>query len=457
MKLKLALAAIFLMSSLAASAIEIGVGKGQIIKLSRPAAHVFIADPDIADIDVRSPDYIYVYGLKVGETSLHALDSNSNTIMQADVIVSPNYSNVSKILKEVLPQSNVHFSAAANGLIVEGEVNTPEDAEKALAIINASSDSGTKVVNMLKIRGSDQVMLRVRIAEVSRTELKNFGINLGDILNRGSFAFGLLSGRPFVDPTAFAGVSQNNGDNVLTIGGRLASNNITGVIDALETQGLVKTLAEPNLTAKSGESASFLAGGEFPIPVPQQNGVTTIEYQQYGVQLDFTPTVLSNDKISLKVAPNVSSLATSTVTIANNNVPSLTIRKASTTVELGSGESFAIAGLLQNDATNNINKFPWLGDIPVLGALFSSNDFQKDETELVVIVTPYIVHGVKDGTKLMTPTDGLTIPNDADRILLGKTYADKPAPGRAGTGEQEGVIAKYKLHGDSGYMLEDQQ
>ncbi len=452
MKKLLTIAVLIISLGSAANALEIGVGKGQIIKLSRPAAHVFIANPDIADIDVRSPNYIYVYGLKTGETSLHALDSNSNPILQTDIIVSANLASLGKILKEVLPDSSIHFSSVDAGLIMQGEVNTPEDAEKALSIVTATAGPATKLVNMLKIRGSDQVMLRVRVAEVSRNQLKNFGINLADILNNGTFGFGLLTGRA-VDGV-FAGIAQNSSSNLLKITGTQGDNRLTGVLDILETQGLVKVLAEPNLTAKSGESASFLAGGEFPIPIPQQNGVTTIEYKQFGVQLDFTPIVLSNNKISLKVAPNVSSLAPSTVTIANNNIPTLSIRKASTTVELGSGESFSIAGLMRNDVTNDISKFPWLGDVPILGALFRSNNFKNNETELVIIITPYIVHGVRESDKLMTPTDGYEAPSDFQRVLMGKMSVTRNA-GRDETGPVEGTIARYKLHGDPGYVLQE--
>ena len=454
--------ALLLVSVVNANAIEIGVGKGTIINLPRPAAHVFIANPEVADIDVRSSNYIYVYGLKVGETSLHALDANNRQILQVDVVVTQNYSNLNRILKEVLPNSDIHFSTADTGLIMQGEVDTPEDAQKAVSIVTASIGPTTKLVNMLKVKGSDQVMLRVRVAEVSRTELKNFGINLGELLTNGSFTFGLFTGRAFETAAveAVAGVSPaqpatliRNGNNI-RIGGDIGSANINAVIDALETKGLVKVLAEPNLTAKSGETASFLAGGEFPIPIPQENGVITIEYREFGVKLDFTPTVLGNDKISLRVAPEVSSLTTSTVTLASITVPSISTRRVLTTVELGSGETFAIAGLMRNDVTNDINKFPWLGDLPILGLLFRSNNFQNNESELVVLITPYIVRPVKESAKVMTPTDGYQPPNDFERILLNREFVKKYPAGRAGSPEQEGTIAKYRLNGDAGYILE---
>ena len=434
-----------------ANALEIGVGKGQIINLSRPAAHVFVANPDVADIDVRSPNYIYIYGLKTGETSLHALDANSNQIIEVNIVVTQNLSTITKVIKEVVPSSKVKFTSAGASLVMQGEVDTPEDAQKVLSIVTASLDTTNRLVNMLKVRGSDQVMLKVRVAEVSRSTMKNLGVNLQNVFNSGSLAVRLLTGRVFTDPAT--GLFIPNGDS-LSATGRTGDFDLTGVIDALETQGLVKTLAEPNMTAKSGESATFLAGGEYPIPVPQQNGVTTIEYKEYGVSLNFTPTVLSNNKINLKVNPEVSSLTASSVTIQNNAIPTLITRRTSTTVELGSGESFAIAGLLSNDSNNNVNKFPWLGDIPILGALFKSTDFQSDESELVIIVTPYIVHGARESDKLLTPTDGMEESNDFQRFLLGKSYEEK-APGRAASGPNEGTMAKYKLNGDAGYMLEE--
>jgi len=215
---------------------------------------------------------------------------------------------------------------------------------------------------------------------------------------------------------------------------------------------MVKTLAEPNLTAKSGTSASFLAGGEFPIPVPSDDGTVTIEYKEFGVKLNFTPVVLSDKRISLYVAPEVSTITASTTQIQNNDIPTLSTRKATTTVELGSGESFAIAGLLQNEVSNSVNKFPWLGDLPILGSLFRSQSFNNDETELVIIVTPYIVSPVSDPKALLTPTEGLEIPSDFERILLGKMAKVKPA----GRGNMvEGDIAKYKLNGNVGFVTGD--
>ena len=430
---------IALLYSTSAGAIVIEVKKGEIVNLPEPAAHLFIADPEIADIDVRSSNYVYVFGKSVGETTLHALDANGAQIARIDIKVVYNTAGVDKILSEVLPGAAVKLSSLDNGVVIQGNVNTPEDAQKVMSIASSIVGDGANIVNAMKVRGSDQVMVRVKIAEVARSELKNFGINLSSLMTKGTLQFGFLSGDITPD---------GNNARLNMQPGRF---NITGVIDALENEGLVKTLAEPNLTARSGDSASFIAGGEYPIPVPQDNGTTTIEYKEFGVRLGFTPIVLSDNRISLQVAPEVSSITSSAVTIEGNNIPTLSTRKASTTVELASGESFAIAGLMRSDSTNDISKFPWLGDLPVLGSLFRSNDFQTNETELVIMVTPYIVRGVQDSDKIILPTDGLEVPNDFERLLLGKLYVEKPA----GAGKQSHSLAKYRLNGEAGFILEE--
>lgn len=435
-----------------AKAMDIEVKKGKVIKLPRPAAHVFIANPDVADVDVRSANYIYVYGTSIGETTLHALDANNNTIFIDDIVVRPNLASFEKTMRRLLPDSEITFDSMGNGIVLRGTVSNPKDAEIAASLASSVLDDGQNLVNMLEVRGSDQVMLRVRVAEVARTEVQNFGINLSSVFTRGSFNFGLFTGRDFLD-SADELVTSGNAVQLSGSSGRFV---VDSVIDALETEGMLKTLAEPNLTAKSGVTASFLAGGEFPVPVPQGDGVIAIEYREYGVGLEFTPTVLSDNKISLQVAPEVSTLTTSSVSIDSINVPGLATRRASTTVELGSGESFAIAGLLQNDSSNSIEKFPWLGDLPVLGALFRSNSFTNNETELVIIVTPYIVSGVADPTELALPTDGLQFPSDFERVFLGQLYETSSQPGRNNDDEYiDGSIAINRLFGSPGFILED--
>jgi pilus assembly protein CpaC len=268
------------------------------------------------------------------------------------------------------------------------------------------------------------------VAEVNRNELKRFGISLQNLANSGTFSYGVFTGRTIVDTTAANPLPRNGTDGEILTSFNDGQNTLNGVIDALEDNGLVTTLAEPTLTTQSGQSASFLAGGQIPIPVVTGTGASaqvSITYEPYGVSLGFVPLVLSKDRINLTVAPEVSALSqTGAVQTAGFNIPALLTRKASTTVELGSGQSFAIAGLISNDRSNDITKFPFLGDVPVLGTLFRSSQFQHNQTELVIIVTPYIVGGVDNAKALHDPTQGLVMSSDVERILMGKLYKDMP-------------------------------
>jgi pilus assembly protein CpaC len=275
----------------------------------------------------------------------------------------------------------------------------------------------------MHVNAPNQVNIRVRVAEVSRSIEKQLGFNWDTAFKFGNFALGL----------AFGNVGAvSNGIGAIT--GSFNSNKVsaTALIDALASNGLITILAEPNLSAVSGEPASFLAGGEFPFPVPQSNNTTTIDFKKFGVSLNFVATIADNERINLHISPEVSEISTANqVTLCPGSssttsscfvVPSLTSRRAETTIELGSGESFAIGGLLQNDITQNLNKFPWLGDLPVLGTLFRSNDFKRNESELVIIVTPYIVRPTASASRLAAPTDGFTPSSDASQVFNGATY-----------------------------------
>jgi pilus assembly protein CpaC len=286
-----------------------------------------------------------------------------------------------------------------------------------------------RLVMNLGVAAPSQVHLRVRVAEVSRDVLKQFGINWDAVFSTGRFAFGLATG---VNPVATAGgvLVRNNATDSLF--GQIVSGNwdINGLIDALDNEGMIKILAEPNLTALSGKTATFLAGGEFPVLVPEGEDRIVIQFKEFGVSLAFTPTIVGRDRISLKVKPEVSQLSnTGAVEVQGFTVPALTTRRAETTVELGGGQSFAVAGLLQNNITHDIRKFPGLGDVPVLGTLFRSDSFRREETELVIIVTPYIVRPVS-ASMLAAPTDGLVPPSDTDRVLHGREYKPTAVRGR---------------------------
>jgi len=428
------------------------VSKGRLIRLSTAASAVIAADPVVADVQVVSPTLVYINAKNVGETTVLAVDSKDHEILRATISVTHNLSKLNSAVKEMIPEANVTFHSVDGALVMRGDVDSPLQAEDVRRLAAPFLKDKQTLINMLHPLGSNQVMLKVKVAEVNRTELKNFGISLQSLASTQGFVFGALTGRTILDSS---GVVTRAG-TLGTLNGRY--NNVNGVIDALEDNGLVTTLAEPTLTAQSGQAASFLAGGEIPIPSVTGSGSSaqvSVTYQPYGVSLSFTPVVLSKDRINLTVAPEVSAISqTGGVTDAGFNIPALTTRKASTSVELGSGQSFAIAGLLQNDRSNDITKFPFLGDIPVLGSLFRSSQFQRNQTELVIIVTPYIVGAVNSSEAMRDPAQGLKMPTDAERILLGKLYEEAyPSPGDAPAAALVGEVDKPRLHGPAGYVL----
>lgn len=435
---------------------SIEVSKGKLVKLSSPASAVIAADPTIADVQVISPTLVYINGKAIGETTVFAVDSTDKEILRAVINVTNNLSKLNKAVKALVPDANVSFQSVDGALVMKGEVDSPLQAEDVKRLATSFTKSNQTLVNMLKPLGSNQVMLKVKIAEVNRTELKRFGINLQNLSNMSNFAFGLLRGRQILDATTRA-LTRNGTDNTIFTQFNDGQNDINAVIDALEDNNLVSTLAEPTLTTQSGQPASFLAGGQFPVPVVTGSGTSaqvSITYQPFGVSLAFTPVVLSKERISLLVAPEVSSLSqTGAVTNAGFNIPALQTRRASTTVELGSGQSFAIAGLLQNDRSNYINKFPFLGDMPVLGALFRSRQFQHNQTELVIIVTPYIVDAVNDPDALHDPTQGLALANEAESLLLGKLYKDTPKGGNEEPQAEPVAAERPRLYGKAGHIL----
>lgn len=319
-----------------------------------------------------------------------------------------------------------------------------------------TSEESSANTNMAKVSGAQQVNLRVRVAEVDRQVTQQLGFNWQSIVSSGNFSFGLATGRPIPN---IGGVISRAGtpNNVTDIPGALFGNyqsgnaSVDSLIDALANQGLVTILAEPNLTTISGQPASFLAGGEFPIPVPGANGSVTITFKQYGVSLNFVPTVLANNHISIKVRPEVSQLSSQgAVTIGSVTVPALTVRRAETSVELGSADSFAIAGLIQNNSNTGLSKFPGLGDVPVLGTLFHSTNFQRNQSELVIIVTPYTVRPA-DATALRAPTDGFQAASDVERIFLDRFNAGGSG-NASGTASQIGITGE-RLHGDAGFIV----
>jgi pilus assembly protein CpaC len=347
-----------------------------------------------------------------------------------------------------MPDAKIVATPMNGMMLLTGTVAAPADAAEAERLVQLFVGEGTKVLSRLRTATPMQVNLQVRFAEVSRGFSKNIGVNLASADFTSGFKFGITRGRsigPQFSPNGPLGVgftgAPPNGSLVTASGasaavglaGRLFGLDILSAIDLGETLGQVTTLANPNLTALSGETGSFLAGGEIPIPIAQGFGTVSVEFKQYGISLGYTPTVLADGRISLHVKPEVSQLDYSNaVTLAGTRVPGLTSRRAETTIELGSGESMMIAGLLQNTRNNSIDKTPFLGDIPILGALFRSNGWQRNETELVIIITPYLVKPINAPAQVAMPIDGARAPNDAERILLGKV-------GSGDTGEKRPV------------------
>ncbi len=422
--------------------LNLSVDHGVPLTLNAPAASVFIANPDVADVQVLSPTSVMVFGKRTGQTTLMATDNNGRSLLHRTIMVTQNLNDLRTALNAIIPNNKISVEAVPNGIVLTGEAKDPAaiDDARRLALRYVPREGG-EVINRIKVKGSNQIHIRVRFAEVSRDVDKRFGIDWESIGNVGGFSFGLMSG----DATSVVNAGANllnrtrpttgtNTNDIFSFSSRGDGWDVNTLIDALAMDGFLTVLAEPNLTAMSGETASFLAGGEFPVPVPQSQNTITIEWKTYGVSLAFTPTLIGEDRINLHVRPEVSQLSEAgAITLSNISVPALTTRRAETTIELGSGQSFAIGGLLNNNQTQSVNKYPFLGDMPILGTLFRSTRFQNNETELVIIITPYLVKPTTE-EKLALPMDGYAPPSDADRIFrLRTTNSDPDARTMSGT------------------------
>lgn len=394
-------------------------GKSAIIELPVDARDVLVTNPAVADVVLRTPRRMYVMGVAAGQTDAAFFDAAGRQIMSVDIRVDTDISALEDTLRRVVPGAAIRVEPAGNGLILTGVVANASESARVEKVALQFVGKPELLVNALSIAGKEQVMLKVRIVEMQRNVIKQLGFDLNAALNQfgdGGFfnlrtlpTYGINSA-PQGGAVIGGGVSGGDGDDV-----------VSGAIEAFERIGLVRTLAEPNLTAISGEAANFLAGGEFPIPVAQDENTITVEYKPFGVALAFTPVVLSEGRISLRLSTEVSELSplNSFSTGAGLVIPALNVRRAETTVEMSSGGSLMIAGLLQERTRQNIDKLPGAGDLPVLGALFRSRDFLNDQTELVIIVTPYIVQPTSPG-RFQTPADGFRLANDSQTVLLGK-------------------------------------
>jgi pilus assembly protein CpaC len=423
-------------NSASSNLLLMSVGESRVVNLSAKMTDVIIANPGIADVHVRSQNQLYILAKGAGETDVTVTSAGGKVLYSARIRVGNNLTSIDQMLKLAMPESDILVSKMNGLFLLTGTVKAPEDAAEAERLVQAfASGPGqpVQVVSRLRTATPLQVNLQVRIAEVSRNFIHQIGTNLATADLTGGFKSAIGTGRDFINQQWTPGgplgtgrglVPPTNGSAVssLATGATIAADtklfglNILAALDLAETTGLATSLAQPNLTSLSGETASFLAGGEYPYTVSNGTQGNSIEFKQYGVQLAFTPTVLADGRISLRVRPSVSSLDFS---VATTGVPALKTRTAETTVELGSGQAFMIAGLLDNTNSNNIDKVPGIGNIPILGSLFKSRRFQRNETELVIVVTPYLVRPI-NASEVHLPTDGYRNATELQGLLLNK-------------------------------------
>jgi pilus assembly protein CpaC len=404
-------------------------GKGDMVRLPGPAVAVFVADPDVADVHVPTPETVFVLGKKAGTTTLFALGANNRTILRKTIEVSADTQSVQRMLDARFPQLRLTLTSAPGSTMIAGRVSSAADADAVIQSLKPYLRDKETLVNRLTLDHPIQVNLRVRVTEVDRNITQQLGINWSSLGSVGNFVGGLFNGRQLFD-TANNFLLSSTGAFSALAGFHTGNVNVEAVLDALDQEGLITMLAEPNLTAMSGQTASFLAGGEFPVPVAQDTtGAITVAFKPFGVSLDFTPTVLADNRISLKVRPEVSDIdPTNSVTLSSIKIPALTVRRVETTVELSSGQSFAIGGLLQSKSSDILAQLPGLGRLPVLGKLFSSKNYLNNKTEVVVIVTPYIVQPADPG-QLRQPLDSVTRAGSDVEYVLQRSLGIDPLSG----------------------------
>jgi len=422
--------------------VQLGIGKSVVIDLPRDVKDVLVAEPKYANAVIRSTRRAYLIGVAVGQTNIFFFDAEGRQIAGFDVAVTRDLNGVRAMLQKMLPRSDVRVDGVGDGVMLTGMVANAAESQQAADVAAKLVGSADKVVNNLSVRERDQVMLKVTVAEVQRDVIKQLGIDLNGSLSFGSAVLNFANNNPFT------AVGQNLVDGNGVQG---TAKNISATLRAMERAGVIRTLAEPNLTAISGEGANFLAGGEFPIPAGYQCDPTTricqlaIQFKKFGVGLNFTPVVLSEGRISLKVMTEVSELSNeNSITLSSGqstqNIPSIKTRRAETTVEIPSGGALAMAGMIQEQTKHAISGFPGLMQLPVLGTLFKSRDYVNRQTELMVIVTPYIARAVarKD---LSRPDDGFQDPSDPAAVLLGRLNKIYGTPGN--TAPAAGYQGKY--------------
>ena len=428
--------------------VTVQTGAGQIVRLKQDVSSLFSADPKVAEVRPASPSSFFVFGVGAGNTTIEAASATGEVIGRYVVRVVPSSYRASVLQQGAAMSSpGVRVEPTPDGLSIEGSASDPQAAQKLVDHARSLAGKEGYIADYMTVPGSLQVNLRVRVVEMERTLVRELGVEWKNVNALGTSAVvGVATQSPLA---ALSNLQSSVGWlSRFNVGSQRVT--LETVVDALAQDGLVHSLAEPNLTTLSGQPASFLVGGEYPIPVSNYGGTTTVQFKQYGISLGFVPTVLAEGRINLHVRPEVSALSSDgavTLSTSSNSVqiPAIHVRRADTTVELGSGQSFVIAGLLSDTSKLTTTGLPWLGDIPVLGALFKSNSFQKDETELVIIVTPYLVKPVDNIHDLHTPDEDWVPPGDMERIFLMRQSSTDVRKRRAW----------QKLDaGDAGFMVE---
>ena len=425
--------------------VRLGLNKSMVIRLPAASRDVLLGNPAIVDAVVRTQNTAYLFAKSVGQTNAFFFDAEGRQILSLDIEVALDGKALQRLIDRAIPTSRITVDTVNSNVILSGTAANAAEARRAVdlatAFVGGSSGAApANVVNNIAITGKEQVMLRVRVAELQRDVLKQFGIDTRALFSSGGLTVGFLNLNPFTLNGPLTRADAGLGGSFIGKGVE-----IDALIQAYERDGLIRTLAEPTLTAISGENAKFLAGGEFPIPVAQDNDRTTIEFKPFGVGLGFTPVVMSEGRISMRITSEVSETTSENAVRTDRlTIPGLKVRRAETTVELPSGGSMVMAGMIQERTKQELNGVPGVRDLPVLGALFRSRDFLSNETELVVIVTPFIVSAVNE-SKLATPLDTLNVSSDRQAILWGRLNRVYGVPG----GGPKGVY-----QGDVGFIVE---
>jgi pilus assembly protein CpaC len=429
--------------------VRIGLNKSKVIRLPAAARDVLVGNPEIVEVVVRTQDTAYLFARAAGQSNAYFFDADGRQILALDIEVTQDMAALHQLIQRSIPGSQITVDTIGESVVLGGVATNAAEAKTAFDLAARFTGDETRVMSTVAITGREQVMLRVRIAEVQRDVLKAFGIDFDRLMARaGNLALSAATINPFTLGTGLnSGLGFNPIHGIAGVEANYAKGNtkVDAVLQAMERDGLLKTLAEPTLTAISGESAKFLAGGEFPVVIGRttdSGGVPTlqIEFKPFGVGLGFTPVVLSEGRINLRVSTEVSELSQdNSVSLGAGSIPGLKVRRAETTIELPSGGSMVLAGLIQEKTRQDINGVPGLKDVPILGALFRSRDFQSNQTELVVIVTPYIVDAVNE-KHLATPLDGLNIAHDGQTILFGRLHKVYGVAGQAPKGGYQGSV-----------------